>query len=85
MLVKLPVYLGYSSEHLSEPYMCAIDTSIPTVIVPNKACTKCGGKKYVDIGPDGKEVTDKKSAVYPHKMTYWEFTDGSFTVAPEED
>jgi hypothetical protein len=37
-LFKLPVYLGYHEEDKAEPYMCAIDFSIPTIIVPSYLC-----------------------------------------------
>jgi len=81
-LWKLPIYLGFHPEELKEPYWCAVDFSIPTVIVPSYLCMGCTGKKFKE--PDQLERREEhEKLLYPHKMMYWKFSDGSFTVREE--
>jgi hypothetical protein len=93
-LYKLPVYLGYHNESLKTAYWCSLDLSMPTVIVPNKMCQECStsnlNPKDTTINKNLYKYTTpqkvkEKSLTYPHKMMYWKYTDGSFTVRPEEN
>ena len=34
-LWMIPIYLGYHIENLTEPFWCAVDFTIPSIIVPN--------------------------------------------------
>jgi hypothetical protein len=83
-LFKMPIHLGYHDDDLSEPYWCALDFSIPTVIVPSYLCEECSGKKFTpDLVRGGGEIDDE-TIEYPHKMTYWKYTEGGFTVREED-
>lgn len=76
----IPVYLGFHIEDYVEPFWCALDFTIPSVIVPNQQCSDCVGKKY-----DGHvNASPADQFNYPHKMMYRKFTDGSFEVQEEE-
>ena len=80
----MPIHLGYHDDDLSESYWCALDFSIPTVIVPSFLCEECTGKKFTpDLVRGGGEIDDE-TIEYPHKMTYWKYTEGGFTVREED-
>ena len=67
-LWMLPVYLGFREEDLKNPYWCALDFTLPSVLVPNVKCLKCDGQKYKT--PDNEFIVSD-SFLYPHKMSYW--------------
>ena len=80
-LWMIPVYLGFQVEDYVEPFWCALDFTIPSVIVPNTQCNNCVGKKYADGHANH---APEEQFNYPHKMMYRKFTDGSFEVQEEE-
>lgn len=77
----IPVYLGFHVEDYVEPFWCALDFTIPSVIVPNTLCSSCEGKKYA--GGHATHSPEEQFS-YPHKMMYRKFTEGSFEVQEEE-
>jgi len=80
-LWMIPVYLGYHVEDFTKPFWCALDFTLPSIVVPNINCKTCMGQKY-DPGSKGVGATQFK---YPHLMSYFEFTNGSYTVQEEEE
>ena len=78
----MPVYLGYHIENLTEPFWCAVDFTIPSILVPNGQCKNCDGKAY----SSARRTYDLEDRfVYSHNMMYWRFTNGSFSVQEEQD
>mmetsp|Transcript_3201 Transcript_3201/g.4886 ORF Transcript_3201/g.4886 Transcript_3201/m.4886 type:complete len:102 (+) Transcript_3201:138-443(+) len=79
-LMNIPIFFGFHEDDFIEPYMCALDTSLPTIIIPNNKCEECEGKKY----KPGSDV-QSPSIDFFHKMIYWRFSQGSFKVREETD
>jgi hypothetical protein len=65
----IPVYLGFHLEDFQQAYWCALDFTIPTIIVPNILCHDCIGKKYEPETGDEDIIIDKFK--YSHKMMYY--------------
>ena len=83
-LFKMPIHLGYHDDDLAEPYWCALDFSLPTVIVPSYLCDSCTGKKFTPAQVrNGGQISQDETFEYPHKMTYWKYTEGAFKVREE--
>ena len=82
----MPIHLGYHDDDLADPYWCALDFSLPTVIIPNYLCEECSGKKFTpSIVRSGGSIDEDDNFEYPHKMTYWKYTEGAFKVREEEE
>jgi hypothetical protein len=81
-LWTIPVYFGYHAEDFARPFWCALDFTLPSIIVPNQNCDTCSGQKYTP--ESGSKEIGAETFKYPHNMMYWKFTNGSFTVQEEE-
>ena len=42
----IPAYFGYHTEDFDRPFWCALDFTVPSIIVPNIKCESCDGQKY---------------------------------------
>lgn len=85
-LFKLPVFLGYHDEDKLSPFWCSIDTSLPTIIVPSFLCQNCEGKQFTpSVVKKGGRINKNDRFLYPHKMMYQKYTEGSFTVRNEQE
>ena len=80
-LWMIPIYLGFHLEDYRESYWCALDFTIPSIIVPNSKCEECSGRKYT---PESKDDTFE-AFNYSHNMMYWKYTNGSFMVQEEQE
>lgn len=80
-LWMIPLYFGFHPEDFEEPFFCALDFTIPSILVPSNKCKNCVGKQYIR---NGTQEFDKKNFTYPHSMMYWKYTNGSFIVREEE-
>jgi hypothetical protein len=76
----IPVYFGYKQEDFDNPFWCAIDFTLPSILVPNVKCKDCTGQKF-DKNQD--QLVPKEKFTYPHSMMYWKYTSGSFEVQGE--
>ena len=45
-LYTIPVILGTRNVSFDNPFHCAIDFQMPTILVPNAKCSECYGQKY---------------------------------------
>mgnify|MGYP006893271729 CR=1 FL=1 len=77
-LWMIPVYFGYHVEDFSKPFWCALDFTLPSIIVPNKQCSSCVGQTYEP--ETGSKEIGASQFKYPHTMMYWNYTEGSYTV-----
>ena len=85
-LFKLPVFLGYHEEDKHTPHWCSIDTSLPTIIVPSYLCQNCEGEPFTpSVVKKGGRINTNDHFLYPHKMMYQKYTEGSFTVRNEQE
>jgi len=59
-LWRLPVVFGFEPEDRAAPYWCAVDFSLPAIILPSGHCTNCAedGRRFTARYGDDDEDRD---------------------------